>query len=64
MKVSSYMIFSYSRTTKWCMVVRLKGVWLYDLRVYGCTTKGCMVVRLKSVTTRLSRGADCSQQTC
>ena len=33
MKVSSYMIFSYSRTTKWCMVVRLKGVWLYDLKV-------------------------------
>ena len=31
---------------------------------YGCTTKRVIVVRLKSVVTRLSRGADCSQQTC
>ncbi len=31
---------------------------------YDCTTKKCIVVRLKGVVTRLSRGADCSQQTC
>ena len=46
------------------MVVRLKGLWLYDYRVYGCTTIGCMVVRLKGVVTRLGRPADCSRQSC
>ncbi len=32
--------------------------------VYSCTTKEVIAVRLKGVVTRLSRGADCSQQTC
>ena len=32
--------------------------------IYGCTTKEVIAVRLKGVVTRLSRGADCSQQTC
>lgn len=31
---------------------------------YDCTTKEVIVVRLKGVVTRLSRGADCCQQTC
>lgn len=30
--------------------------------VCSCTTKGCIVVQLECVTTRLSRPADCSQQ--
>ena len=34
------------RATKRVMVVQLKGLWLYDYKVYGCTTIGCMVVRL------------------
>ena len=36
----------YGCTTKWVIVVQLKGVWSYNYRVYGRTTKGCMVVRL------------------
>lgn len=51
-EVSSF----YDCTTKKCIVVRL--------RVYSCTTKQVIAVRLKGVVTRLSRGADCSQQTC
>jgi len=27
------------------MVVQLKGLWLYDYRVYGCTTIRGVVVR-------------------
>ena len=46
------------------MVVRLKGVWSYNYRVYGCTTIRVVVVRLKGVVTRLSRPADCSRQSC
>ena len=46
------------------MVVQLKGLWLYDYRVYGCTTIRVVVVRLKGVVTRLSRPADCSRQSC
>ena len=46
------------------MVVQLKGVWLYDYRVYGCTTIRVVVVRLKGVVTRLGRPADCSRQSC
>ena len=46
------------------MVVQLKGLWLYDYRVYGCTTIRVVVVRLKGVVTRLGRPADCSRQSC
>ena len=52
------------RATKRVMVVQLKGVWLYDYRVYGCTTIRVVVVRLKGVVTRLGRAADCSRQSC
>ena len=46
------------------MVVQLKGLWLYDYRVYSCTTIRVVVVRLKGIVTRLSRPADCSRQSC
>lgn len=59
-EVSSF----YDCTTKKCIVVQLKKLYLYDYRVYSCTTKQVIAVRLKGVVTRLSRGADCSQQTC
>uniref|UniRef100_UPI0040283484 hypothetical protein n=1 Tax=Prevotella sp. TaxID=59823 RepID=UPI0040283484 len=36
----------YGCTAKRFMVVQLKGLWLYNYRVYGRTTKGCMVVQL------------------
>lgn len=45
----------------------LNGSTQYIIEVssfYDCTTKQVIAVRLKSVVTRLSRGADCSQQTC
>lgn len=45
----------------------LNGSTQYIIEVssfYDCTTKEGIVVRLKGVVTRLSRGADCSQQTC